>query len=101
MPDSAARAGCTPSFVVPTPVVHESGSRKWFTKVVHESGSRKWFTKVYPFIDGNTTDPRKAHEDEFILLQTKINKHANNNVSVQHWLSHDMSSLTLRNRCCL
>jgi hypothetical protein len=45
----------------------------------------EWFAEAYPFIDGTTADARKAHEDEFILLQTKVNQHAKSNVGVQYW----------------
>jgi hypothetical protein len=41
-----------------------------------------WFAEAYPYIDGE----RKAYEDEFILLQTRINQHAKNRVSCSSYV---------------
>lgn len=43
----------------------------------------KWFAEAYPFIDGTAANARRAHEDEFIVLQTKINQGAKNRVCLR------------------
>lgn len=46
----------------------------------------QWFIEAYPFIDGTKKDAKRAHVDEFILLQKKINQGAKNRVSFVHYI---------------
>ncbi|KAF2463814.1 uncharacterized protein BDR25DRAFT_362485 [Lindgomyces ingoldianus] len=40
----------------------------------------QWFAEAYPFIDGSGANARKAHVQELILLQKRINQHPKNNM---------------------
>jgi hypothetical protein len=62
----------------------------------------EWFQEAYPFQDGRSASARKAHEDEFILLQRRINEIAKNGVCIQFWPLEDLIALTIPcNRCSL
>lgn len=43
----------------------------------------EWFAEAYPFRKGNSTNSEMAHENEFVLLQQKINSGPKNGVSLQ------------------
>lgn len=42
----------------------------------------QWFAEAYPFIQGISAGARRAHEDEFIILQKKVNQGAKNRVGL-------------------
>jgi hypothetical protein len=46
----------------------------------------QWFAEAYPFVDGQKPDAKRRYEDEFVLLQKKINQNVKNAVSQQRAL---------------
>ncbi|KAH4055823.1 hypothetical protein HBI26_186480 [Parastagonospora nodorum] len=44
----------------------------------------EWFAEAYPYVDGKKEDAARAHEDEFVLLQGKINQQVKNRMFSSH-----------------
>jgi hypothetical protein len=45
-----------------------------------------WLAEAYPYIVGKGKNQKKAHDEEFILLQRVINSPVKKNVSSSHWM---------------